>query len=190
MWPVSEEGLAPGRILRIGERWYRLRAFTQDPATGRPTAFEVGPWAADVPALLKGATLARELGSLKETRFRESLEQAGNDALLEWKTRTMAAWMAQQKREPMEDLVIGAEKGMLGLDLEVKGIRTRLDAHARADAEQKAQAELAVKNSQKPPQAVPPPAESERLADLLEQRKIILQAILGNAKQTLATLKK
>lgn len=190
VWPVADDGLAPGRILRIGDQWHRIQTLALDPATGRLAAFELRPWVADVPGLLRGATLAKELDTQKGPNVRESLEQAGNDALLEWKTRTMAAWMAQQKREPMEDLVIGVEKGMLGLDLEVKGIRNRLDAQARAEAERKAQAELAAKNGQPPPPALPALAESERVADLLDQRKAILMAILGNAKQTLATLKK
>ena len=190
VWPVSDDGLAPGSILRIGDQWHRIQVLTQDPATSRLTALELRPWAADVPALLKGATLAKDLGTQKEPSQRESLEQAGNEALVEWKTRTMAAWMAQQKREPVEDLVVGVEKGVLVLDLEVKGIRSRLDARARVEADLKAQAELAAKNNQAPPQALPALAESERLADLLEQRKVILSVILNSAKQALAVLKK
>lgn len=38
--------------------------------------------------------------------------------------------------------------------------------------------------------ALPPAAESDRLADLLDQRKAILMAILGSAKQALANLRR
>ncbi|MDP1833132.1 MAG: hypothetical protein Q8K67_13820, partial [Geothrix sp.] len=55
------------------------------------------------------------------------------------------------------------------------------------EAERKAQAELAARDGKAPPQALIGPAtESERLADLLDQRKAILMAILGSAKQALA----
>ena len=37
---------------------------------------------------------------------------------------------------------------------------------------------------------VAPAAESERLADLLDQRKAILMAILGSAKQSLSNLRR
>jgi hypothetical protein len=87
--------------------------------------------------------------------------------------------------------VLGIEQGLLDLDLQVKGIRSRLDAAARAEAERKAQAELAAKGGQPAPHAqAPPTTESERLADLLEQRKAILMAILGSAKQALANLRR
>ena len=80
---------------------------------------------------------------------------------------------------------------MLALDLELKGIRSRLDAAARIEAERKAQAELAARDGKAAPQVQTAPAtDSERLADLLDQRKAILMAILGSAKQALANLRR
>ena len=107
---------------------------------------------------------------------------------MEWKTRTLPGLLASQELKPAEDLVIRIEKGLLNLDLEAKGVRTRLDAHARAEAERKAEAQLAAKE-----RSAPAPAaltDSERLADLLDQRKAILMAILGSAKQALANLRR
>ncbi|WP_243384273.1 hypothetical protein [Geothrix alkalitolerans] len=190
LWLEPREGLGPGRVLRIEGQWYRIQTLTTDPATGRPTACSLGPWKADIPALLAGASEARELGSLPSPGLWETLEQAANDALLEWKTLALPDALASQDAQAAAALVLRIEKGLLALDLEVKGIRSRLDAAARAEAERKAQAELATKEG-KPARATPaPPVESERLADLLDQRKAILMAILGNAKQSLASLRR
>jgi hypothetical protein len=63
-------------------------------------------------------------------------------------------------------------------------------AAARAEAERKAQAELAAKQGRPAPTAPPAAAESDRLADLLDQRKAILMAVLGSAKQALANLRR
>jgi hypothetical protein len=109
---------------------------------------------------------------------------------VEWKTRTLPGLLANQTLDADEDLVVRLEKGLLSLDLEVKGLRARLDAAARAEAERKAQAELAAKEGKAAPAAPPPAAESERLADLLDQRKAILMAVLGSAKQALANLRR
>jgi hypothetical protein len=122
--------------------------------------------------------------------FRESIEQAANTSLVVWKTRTLPNLLATQGLEPTEELVIRLEQGLLTLDLEVKGIRSRLDAAARAEAERKAQTELAAKDGKPAPAVGPPATESERLADLLEQRKAILMAVLGSTKQALANLRR
>ncbi len=180
------EGFRPGRALLIGNTWQRLQAMTRDPATGRLLQLSLQPWAADIPALLEGAAGAGELGSNPTPQLQESLEQRCNDALIEWKTRTLPRLLASQDLAPNEELVIRIEKGVLALDLGAKGIRSRLDAAARAEAERKAHAELAAR----PGPAAPPATESERLADLLDQRKAILMAILGSAKQALANLRR
>lgn len=190
LWPEPQEGLGTGRVLRIEGRWYRIQAMGTDPANGRLTTCSLGPWAADIPALLEGGTGARELGSLPDPAPMEALEQAANEALLEWKTLVLPGELGAQDLKAAGSLVIRIEKGVLALDLEVKAIRSRLDAAARAEAERKAQAELAAKEGRPAPPAAPPPAVNERVADLLEQRKAILMAALGNAKQALANLRR
>ncbi len=184
------EGFRPGRALLIGDTWQRLQAVTRDPATGRLIQLSLQPWVANIPALLDGAAGARELGSSPTPQLQESLEQRCNDALIEWKTRTLPRLLASQDLAPTEELVIRIEKGVLALDLGAKGIRSRLDAQTRVEAERKAQAELAAKEGKTPPQAAPSATESERLADLLDQRKAILMAILGSAKLALANLRR
>lgn len=191
LWPETAERFQAGRVVRIENQWYRIQAMAQEPGTGRLLTFNLSPWEADVPALLGGATLAGALGTLATPEPREALEQLGNRALLEWKTRTLPAHLASMNRQAGEDLVLRIEQGLLDLDLEVKGIRSRLDAAARAAIELKAQQELAAKNGQPVPAgSAKASAESERVADLLDQRKAILMAALGSAKQSLATLRK
>ena len=189
--PEPSEGFVAGRVLRIENQWYQLQTMASDPGTGRLTTFNVRPWEADILPLLGGQTLAKALGTMSMPEPRESLEQLANRALLEWKTRTLPDRLATQNRGSAEDLVLRIEQGLLDLDMEVKGIRSRLDAAARAEAERKAQGELAARNGQPaPPTQAAPTTESERLADLLEQRKAILMAILGSAKQALANLRR
>jgi hypothetical protein len=190
LWVEPEDGLRGGRILQVEGHWYRIQEAAVDAASGRLLRFSLTPWTADVTGLVVGASPARDLGPGTTVLHQEALEQDANDTLVEWKTRTLPGVLATQGLGPTEDLVVRVEKGLLRLDLDVKGIRSRLDARARAEAEGKAQAELAAKGGKTPPQALPPPAESERLADLLDQRKAILMAILGSAKQTLATLRR
>ena len=188
VWPEPEDGFRVGRALRVGERWYRLQALNQDPTNGRLSTLSLSPWEANVPALLGGSDLASELGPLKSATLREAFEQAANETLLEWKTRTLPVQLRSQEAAALEDLVIRIEKGLLLLDRQVRGIRQRLDAQARALAAMQAQADKPGGSNQAPPMAAT--QDSEGLADLLDQRKAILMAILGSAKQALANLRR
>ena len=191
VWPEPGDGFRPGRALQVDGRWFRLQTLAQEPTTGQLTALEVRPWEVDLPTLLEGRTLAWELGPQRVPAHQEALEQLANDALLEWKTLTLPGELGAQDLKAAGGLVVRLEKGVLALDLEVKGIRSRLDAAARAEAERRAQAELATKNGQPAPRVLATPAtESERLADLLDQRKAILMAVLGSAKQSLSNLRR
>ncbi|HJW43290.1 MAG TPA: hypothetical protein VJ463_02470 [Geothrix sp.] len=187
-WMEPEDGLVAGRAMALRGQWYRLSEVAVD-GTGRLSKLSLKPWEADVKALLGGAGAARDLGPNPALAQREALEQLANEALVEWKTRTLPGLLASQELTPAEDLVIRIEKGLLNLDLEAKGVRTRLDAHARAEAERKAEAQLAAKE-RSAPASVAALTDSERLADLLDQRKAILMAILGSAKQALANLRR
>lgn len=183
------QGPRPGSLMNIASRWFTLRQLARDPNTAALTALELQPWEASIPSLLAGEAAAPGTSSL-DTASREALEQLANDALLEWKTLTFPTELGAMDVNGVGHLVVRLEKAVLALDLAVKGIRNRLDAAARATAEWKAQAELAAKEG-KPALAAPAPhAESERLADLLDQRKAILMAILGTAKQALANLRR
>ena len=184
------DGLRTGRALSFRGRWLRLQEAAVDPRTGQLLKLGLTPWSADIPSLLSGRALGRDLGPGGSLTAQENLENLGNEALIEWKTRTLPGLLTSQELVATEDLVIRLEKGLLALDLEVKGIRTRLDAAARAEAERKAQAELAAKEGKPAPAAAAPATESERLADLLDQRKAILMAVLGSAKQALANLRR
>ena len=188
VWPEPADGFRAGRALRVGATWYRLQAITLDQATGHLGALSLRPWEADIPALLGGGELATELGPLKAPALREAFEERANDALLEWKTRTLPVQLRAQDQASLEDLVIRIEKGLLVMDRQVRGIRQRLDAQARTLAALQAQADKPGGSQQALPMAAT--EESEGLADLLEQRKAILMAVLGSAKQALANLRR
>ncbi|MDP1833130.1 MAG: hypothetical protein Q8K67_13810 [Geothrix sp.] len=188
VWPEPGDGFRIGRALRIGDRWYQLQAITQDQATGRLSTLSLRPWEANISALLGGTDLASELGPLKMPALQEALEQQANEALLEWKTRTLPVQLRAQEAASLEDLVIRIEKGLLVLDRQVRGLRQRLDAQARSLAAVQAQADKPGGSVQATPVAAT--QDSEGLADLLDQRKAILMAILGSAKQSLANLRR
>ena len=188
VWPEPGDGFRIGRALRIGDRWYQLQAITQDQATGRLSTLSLRPWEANISALLGGTDLASELGPLKMPALQEALEQQANEALLEWKTRTLPVQLRAQEAASLEDLVIRIEKGLLVLDRQVRGLRQRLDAQARSLAAVQAQADKPGGSVQATPVAAT--QDSEGLADLLDQRKAILMAILGSAKQSLASLRR
>jgi hypothetical protein len=135
--------------------------------------------------------MVKELGPQKTSTLQESLEHTANDALVEWKTRTLPGLLKTQDTPALEDLVIRTEKGLLDLDLEIRGMRQRLDDLARAKAAQQAQASMPGGNQTAPAAAsAASTADSEALADILDQRKAILQAILGSTKQALAQVRR
>jgi hypothetical protein len=190
VWPDPPEGMQLGRILRVGDHWYRLKTWTQDPASHRLLGFGLEPWKADVMSLLSGQSPADEIGTVHLPGARESLEQAANDSLVEWKTRSLPDMLRTEQAPALEEMVIRTEKGVLALDLQTRTMRERLDAQARAQAAQQAQASMPGSNQPAPAAAAPSTADSEVLADLFDQRKAILQAILGSTKQALAQVRR
>jgi hypothetical protein len=179
-----------GRFLKFYDRWYRLLGVQLGAASTRPEAIRLEVWAPNIPALLAGLCPTQTQAARTPALDREAVEGLANDALLEWKLRSLPEALHGPSRGSVEDLVLRLEKGLLTLDLESKGIRNRLDAQTRAETERKAQAELAAKSGKPLPAAPATATESERLADLLDQRKAILMAILGSAKQALANLRR
>jgi hypothetical protein len=178
-----------GKFVKLHGRWYRILGARLGPDSRRLEAMNLEAWKPDVPALLAGRC-PTQVG-IEKSFDREGIEQAANQALLVWKTRTLPDQLATQNRGAAEDLVLSIEQGLLALDLDVKTMRSRLDATARAETERKAQAELAARDGKAAPPAPAAPATgSERLADVLDQRKAILMAILGSAKQALSTLRR
>ena len=190
VWFLPVEGLKPGRVVRRREQWLEVTALEVDGPLGVLRHLDLRPLDLDAPSLLAGRRPSSGLGTLRGPGPSEQLEQAANEALLSWKVKQLPAHLQGRDVAGLEDDVFRMEKGLLALDLEVKGIRTRLDAAARAEAERKAQAELAAKEGKPAPAAAAPATESERLADLLDQRKAILMAVLGSAKQVLASLRR
>jgi hypothetical protein len=190
VWLLPAEGLKPGRIVRRKEQWLEVTALESEGPMGILRHLDLRPLDFDVQNLLAGRRFSSGLGTLQDSRPGEGLEQAANEALLYWKAKGLSGYLQGREATGLEGDVFHIEKGLLLLDLEVKGIRARLDAAARAEAERKAQAELAAKEGKPAPAAAPPAAESERLADLLDQRKAILMAVLGSAKQALANLRR
>ena len=180
-----------GRLLRLQDRWYRMVDAALEPADGRLTKLEVQPWAPDIKALLNGTVVGEGLGPGAPLADWSSLEQQANDDLLNWKIRKLPSILSGESLDAAEDLVFRLEKGMLGLDLKVRNLRAQLDSAARKEAEHKAQAELAARQGKPIPgfQAFPA-AEVEQIASLLDQRKAILMAVLGTAKQALANLRR
>lgn len=189
VWQVPADSHQSGRVLKIEDRWYRVQDFHLDPASGRILSFDLYPWETDIDSLLSGVTLDKALGPQKTPLFQESLEHTANDALVEWKTRTLPGLLKTQDAAALEDMVVRTEKGLLDLDLAIRGMRQRLDDLARAKAAQQAQASMPGGNQTAPAPAAPT-ADSEALADLLDQRKAILQAILGSTKQALALVRR
>ena len=100
----------PAGISGSKDHWYRLQALTQDPTSGRLTSFDLRPWEADINSLLSGVTMVKEL-TAKTSALQESLEHTANDALVEWKTRTLPGLLKTQDTPALEDLVIRTERG-------------------------------------------------------------------------------
>lgn len=191
-WFVPSDGMTTGRILRVGESWYQVKNYVEDPATHRLMRFELDPWN-DVEPIFNGKDPAEAMGPVDLPGVRESLENAANDLLVEWKTRTLPGLLAKEPATALEERVIHLEKSLLSLDREVRHIREDMDAATRTKADMQAQAQL--------PGAQPVPgydpvklnayiSGQEHVADALAQRQAILQAILGSIKQALAQVRR
>ena len=187
VWPAPSDGVKAGRVLRVGEAWYQLKNYSEDAATHRLIQFDLEPWNADLEPLFNGKSLADEMGTVDLPGVNESLEEAANDKLIEWKTRTLPGLLAKEPASALEDRVIHLEKGLLTLDLQVRHLHEKADELARAKADLQAAAQKpGAQQAAQSPAADAGNTELERLADVLTQRQAILQAILTSTKQALA----
>ena len=135
-----------GRVERSGE--------------GRLTGLEFTAWRPDISAVMGGQVASDVLGIGHPNEL--MMERLLTDALVEWKTRQFPTWIASADREKLDQAVIGAEKGMLQLDLKSRLVKDEIDAAARQGA-----------GSQ--------PAFTEK-AQIYDQRKTLVVVVLGSLK--------
>lgn len=134
---------------------------------GRLTAVEFTPWRADLRAVI-GGQVARDVVGTGHPR-ELAMERLLGDALLEWKTRDLPAWLTAATPAKLDEAIIEAEKGMLQLDLKSRLLKDEIDAAARQGA-----------GSQ--------PELIER-AQLIDQRKTLIGVVLGSFKTARAQLR-
>ena len=107
-----------GRVERSGE--------------GRLTGLEFTAWRPDISAVMGGQVASDVLGIGHPNEL--MMERLLTDALVEWKTRQFPTWIASADREKLDQAIIGAEKGMLQLDLKSRLVKDEIDAAARQGA--------------------------------------------------------
>lgn len=172
IWVFGRRPAAGKELLRddarVFVRWdagfFRIARLERAP-DGRLTAIEFEPWKPQVNQILAGKTASDFLAvSARDAGLQ--MERFLNDALLEWKTRRLQGWAAAATPVQLEDAILGAEKGMLELDRASRLMKDRIDAAARDGASTQ-------------------PGMTEA-AQLLDQRKIIVAAVLGTLKQARA----
>ncbi len=136
-------------------------------AEGQLTGLEFARWKPDTAAAMGGQVAADVLGG--GNPYELMMERQLTDALLEWKTRQLPAWLAAASLEMLEQAIITAEKGMMQLDLKSRLVKDEIDAAARQGA-----------GSQ--------PQLTEK-AQLLDQRKTLIVAVLGTFKTARAQVR-
>ncbi len=127
---------------------------------GQLTSLDFTAWRPDMSAVMAGQVAGDVIGAGHAREL--VMERMLTDALVEWKTRQLPAWLASADRERLDLAVISAEKGMLQLDLKSRIVKDEIDSAARQGA-----------GSQ--------PALTEK-AQLLDQRKTLIGAVLGSLK--------
>jgi hypothetical protein len=140
-------------VVTLGDVWLeadeRVAAVAFEPLRPAPDLFLQGKTSRD---LLGGPGVAGE--------------QAFNDAVLEWKTRQLPAWLRQASYPDLETGIITTEKGILALDLAVRNVKDQVDAAARRNE--------------------PAFLGAGEVEQLLEQRKMLLGVVLGAMKSAAA----
>lgn len=131
---------------------------------GQLARLEFAAFRPDPKAILGGLAAEDVLGAGHPREL--AMEHLLTDALLEWKTRELQPWATGVAPAALEDAVLATEKGMLALDLKARVVKDAIDAAARNGA-----------GSQ--------PALTEK-AQVLDQRKTVVAAVLGTLKQARA----
>ncbi len=134
---------------------------------GQLTALEFATWRPDLGAVVGGMAASDVLGPGNPREL--AMERLLTDTLVEWKTRSLPAWLATADAAALEKAIIGAEKGMLQLDLKSRLVKDEIDAAARQGA-----------GSQ--------PALTEK-AQLYDQRKTLVVVVLGSLKTARAQVR-
>jgi hypothetical protein len=153
--------------LFAGEKGYFRISRLDRTAEGRLTAIEFAPWRPDIRAVIGGQTADTVPGGFDGGTPR--LERTLTDALIEWKTRDLPSWLRAATPDKLDEAIIEAEKGMLQLDLKSRLVKDRIDAAAREGAG----------------------AQPERIetAQIIDQRKTIVGAVLGSFKAARAQVR-
>ena len=149
----------PGGFFRVSK--------VERSAEGQLTGLEFARWKPDMAAVMGGQVAADVLGG--GNPYELMMERQLTDALLEWKTRQLPAWLGAASADMLEQAIITAEKGMMALDLKSRLVKEEIDAAARQGA-----------GSQ--------PQLTEK-AQLLDQRKTVIVAVLGTFKTARAQLR-
>ncbi len=183
---------AIGAVLSPGGQAARIRDAVWDPGTGRLTRLELEPWKPDaLPFFLTGKS---------EANTQEGLALAFNDALVDWKVKSLASHLRDLDGAAAEDFLARMEKTLLRMDMDIRRLRQARESQEQdalnrqaADGVQRLQQEAGRRRFLLPAELRElgeddgrPTATSPELMDLLEQRKAIVSAILANAKQILA----
>lgn len=150
-------------LLSRPDGFFRVSQVGRTPE-GQLARLEFAPFRPDPRAVLGGLTAEDVLGTGHPNEL--AMEHLLTDALLEWKTRELQPWALGVAPAALEDAVVATEKGMLALDLKARVIKDAIDAAARDGAG--SQATLTAK------------------AQVLDQRKTVVAAVLGTLKQARA----
>ncbi|HEY3270817.1 MAG TPA: hypothetical protein VGJ89_06345 [Geothrix sp.] len=184
---------AVGAILSPGGQAARIREAVWDPGTGRLTRLELEPYAPDALAFL--------VSGKSEAMAPEGSMLALNDALVDWKVKSLASYVRNIDGAAAEDFLARLEKTLLRMDMDIRRLRQARESQEQdalnrqaADGMQRLQQEASLRRFLLPAERKEMGEDDGRTATvtspelmgLLEQRKAIVSAILTNAKQILA----
>ncbi|WP_257311712.1 hypothetical protein [Geothrix fuzhouensis] len=188
---------AIGAVLSPGGQAARIREAVWDPGTGRLTRLELEPYAPDALAFL--------VSGKSEAMAAEGSALALNDALVDWKVKSLASHLRNLDAAAAEDFLARLEKTLLRMDMDIRRLRQARESKEQdalnrqaADGIQRLQQEASRRRFLLPAElremgeddGRTTTATSPELMDLLEQRKAIVSAILTNAKQILAATRR
>jgi len=124
-----------------------------------------------------------------------------NDALVDWKVKSLASYVRNIDGAAAEDFLARLEKTLLRMDMDIRRLRQARESQEQdalnrqaADGMQRLQQEASLRRFLLPAERKEMGEDDGRTATvtspelmgLLEQRKAIVSAILTNAKQILA----